>query len=93
VKVGLNTPGHLFRPFALVGGGFSWTRFAQRIEAAPGAFDESFAGMFTVGAGADVWSRGKFGCTVLLETRIRTGGSDRLPTASFVASVGFRFGL
>ncbi|MBL8679581.1 MAG: hypothetical protein JNK05_10465 [Myxococcales bacterium] len=92
-KIGLNASGGLFRPFALVGGGFQWTRFAQRIEAPVGGRDELFTGLFTVGAGADVWSRGKFGVTTMLVTRIRAFGSDRVPTASFEWCVGFRFGL
>lgn len=92
-KIGLNASGGLFRPFALIGGGFQWTRFAQRIEAPVGGRDELFTGLFSVGAGADIWSRGKFGVTTMLLTRIRAFGSERVPTASFEWSVGFRFGL
>lgn len=93
LKVGLNHPGGFFRPFALVAGGFLWTRFEQRIEGPAGGFDESFAGLATVGAGADLWGRGRFGVTALLLTRLRAFGSDRLPAAWFECSVGFRFGL
>jgi hypothetical protein len=92
-KVGLNHPGGLFRPFVLLGGGFAWTRFAQRIEAPAGGQDEAWTGMLTVGAGADVWSRGRWGVTTLLATRIRAFGSERVPTASFEFGLGFRFGL
>jgi hypothetical protein len=92
-KVGLNPAGGLFRPFVLLGGGFAWTRFAQRIEAPAGAFDEAFTGLVTVGAGADVWSRGRWGVTTQLLTRLRAFGSERVPTASFEFGVGFRFGL
>ena len=92
-KIGLNHPGGLFRPFAVVGGGFSWTRFSQRITSPMGAHDEQFSGLFTVGAGADVWGRGRFGITTLLLTRVRATASDRLPSAWFELGVGFRFGL
>jgi hypothetical protein len=92
-KIGLNHPGGLFRPFALVGGGFAWTRFAQRIEAPAGAQDEAWTGLFSVGAGADLWSRGRWGVTTLLFTRLRAFGSERVPTASFEFDLGFRFGL
>lgn len=92
-KVGLNPAGGLFRPFVLLGGGFAWTRFLQRIEAPEGSFDEAFTGLVTVGAGADVWSRGRWGVTTQLLTRVRAFGSERVPTASFEFGVGFRFGL
>lgn len=92
-KVGLNSAGGLFRPFVLLGGGFAWTRFVQRIEAPAGSQDEAFTGLVTVGAGADVWSRGRWGVTTQLLTRLRAFGSERVPTAAFEFGVGFRFGL
>lgn len=92
-KFGLNHPGGLFRPFALVGLGFAWTRFAQRIDAPAGSLDEAFTGMVALGAGADLWSRGRWGITTQMLSRLRAFGSERVPTASFELGVGFRFGL
>ncbi|MDP3278879.1 MAG: hypothetical protein Q8Q09_27050 [Deltaproteobacteria bacterium] len=93
LKVGLNYPGGLFRPFALVGGGFLWTQFALRELPLATAPDESFAGHMVVGAGADIWGRRSFGVTVMSLTRIRVVGPERLPLAWFEASIGFRVGL
>ncbi len=93
LKVGLNHPGGLFRPFALVGAGLVWARFAERAGAGDAATDERFAPSATLGGGADIWGRGAFGVTALMLTRFNLGGTDRLPTAWCELAIGVRVGI
>ncbi len=93
LKVGLNHPGGLFRPFALAGAGLMWARFSERVAAGSEPVDERFTPVVTLGAGADVWGRGRFGVTTLLLGRLNTGATDRLPTAWLELAIGIRVGL
>ena len=93
LKVGLNHPGGLFRPFALAGAGLVWARFAERVGTGDASTDERFAPLLTLGGGADIWGRGRFGVSALVLTRFNPGATDRLPTAWCELAIGFRVGL
>ncbi len=93
LKVGLNHPGGFFRPFVLVGGGFSWLRWTVPEAPLVRAVDEGFLGLLTVGVGADIWGTSRFGVTILNHTRVRLTGSDRVPLVWAEFFVGVRVGL
>ncbi len=93
LKVGLNHPGGFFRPFALLGAGFSWLRWSVPEAPAVRAVDEGFLGLLTFGVGADIWGTSRFGVTILNHTRVRLTALERAPLVWAELLVGVRFGL
>lgn len=93
LKVGLNHPGGFFRPFVLVGGGFSWLRWTVPEAPMVRAVDEGFLGLLTFGVGADIWGTSRFGVTILNHTRVRLTANERVPLLWAELLVGVRVGL
>jgi len=87
-KVQPGVGGHV-RPFGLLGAGFLYGRFPFT----PMVPDDEWAATLTVGAGADFWLERHWALDVLLQTRIRLTGSDRLPIAWVEIAIGGRFGM
>lgn len=54
---------------------------------------DTFAGVISVGSGADWFSNGPLGVSSTFATHLRIGGSERLPEVWLEFTVGVRFGL
>lgn len=108
LKIGLNESGGEWRPFLMIAGGFSYTRLpaqSEDIVVTSGggspmvtvtrsfpALNE-FAGIFTFGAGFELWSDGPWGLTFINQSHFHIGGDDRIPVVWTEFSIGVRFGL
>ncbi|MBI5516031.1 MAG: hypothetical protein HY909_19770 [Deltaproteobacteria bacterium] len=109
LKIGLNEPGGIFRPFVMLGGGFTYAELLETRQAGvsvtpPGSLMSvqgevlhprlrQWSPMLTLGAGMDLFALGAVGFTTAFQTRFHLGGSDRLPDAWFELLFGVRFGL
>jgi hypothetical protein len=108
-KVGLNAPGGEWRPFAMLGAGFSYTRLAEQrvagVSVTPAGGGaavsgeqvfptlEEFAPIISFGAGADLFMNGPLGVTVLFASHFHPTGSPRVPDVWVDLALGIRFGL
>jgi hypothetical protein len=109
LKIGLNEPGGIFRPFMMVGGGFSYVELLETrqtgVSVTPPTGGMAVQGevlhprlrewspMLTLGAGLDLFALGAVGFTTAFQTRFHLSGTDRVPDAWFELLFGVRFGL
>ncbi len=94
LKVQVNEAGGEWRPYLMVGGGFSYVQLPEQTEdEVTFAELEKFTPMLTVGFGGDLFAGGSWGLAMLLATHFHLSGEERLPLAWAEVALGIRFGI